>query len=151
MSFKNRPYPRVILLQNDAGVAAPLETLTTLVTQAIAVKHKDPLLVMHLVPAPPMGEPNWSNPKKKLHGVDHVWVVAPSGPAAPGLVAAAIDVRKFNYAAIYLVPHAGGPTDIELENVIELLVWVVKDRKKDFAPSEKYSILLTELLEELPK
>lgn len=147
MSFENRAYRRVILLQNDKDVSAPLDKLTALLTQAIAAKYKDPLLVMHLVTVPPT-EPDFDKPKK-VHGVDHVWVVA-SGPSLKATILTALGQYRSSYAAIYLDPFKDGPAFADLEGMIELLVLVVKDRTRVFEPSPAYSTLLVELLQDSP-
>jgi NTE family protein len=148
MLFKDRPFPRVILLQNDGGVAAPLGKLTALLTQAIAAKHKDRILVMHIVATAP-ADPGFALPKEVL-GVDQVWVVT-GGASAKAAVAATLAKYRTVYSAIYLDPFDGGPPFADLEDLIELLVLVIKDRKKCFEPSPKYSILISELLQGPPE
>lgn len=147
MSNENCPYPRVILLQNDKDVVTPLSKLTSLLAQSIAINFKDPLLVMHIGATAPT-TPDFNVPKK-VHGVDHVWVVA-GGPTAKATIIAALGQYRSSYASIYLDPFDGGPPFADLEGMFDLLVLLMKDRKRVIEPSPTYSILVVELLQGSP-
>lgn len=156
----SRPYPALILLDQQRGLGAPLGVLTRLLAQTLAEDFGDAVIVLHVLDSLPVGEIVSDEIEPDEHRADHISLkVPPDAVEAFEMVRMRSRYLSESYAYIFLdlsrcKPHLSSVlltrlavSDLGL--LARRLVFLTRDRAAPRPPSG-WAVLRTDVLDPRP-